>query len=161
MVSPAGGIGRWMTGRRRVLYSPSFNSALASPLETSGSARTAALSPSGGEGIADLARGADLEVGVGALDQAAVGEEEAGDLFLSCARDGRDLGVLHGEEAVRVREARGQGADYEVVAVEGDEGLEGSCADDLLSRGIRHGAVTHGHLEQDGTRTGGQERRLT
>src|SRR5262245_33308562 len=41
----------------RVLYSPSFNSALASPLEASGSARTAALSPSGGEGTRGLRSG--------------------------------------------------------------------------------------------------------
>src|SRR5262252_6840451 len=63
----------------------------------------------------------DFEVGVGALYGSAVGEEEAGDLLLSCAGDGRDLGVLHGEESVRVREARRQGGDYEVVAVEGDD----------------------------------------
>src|SRR5262249_52558550 len=36
------------------LYSPSFDSALASPLEASGSARTAALSPFGGEGARGL-----------------------------------------------------------------------------------------------------------
>src|SRR5215470_14385737 len=76
-----------------------------------------------------------VEMRVGAFYGSAVGEEEAGDLLLSCVGDGRDLGVLHGEEAVRVREARRQGGDYEVVAVEGDDRFQRAGADDLLRRG--------------------------
>src|SRR5215471_18770097 len=98
MVSPAGLIGQWMTGGCCVLYSPS-----PCPLPLRGRGELG-----------------DFEVGVGALYGSAVGEEEAGDLLLGCAGDGRDLGVLSGEEAVRVGEARRQGGDYEVVAVEGD-----------------------------------------
>src|SRR5215471_4392552 len=78
----------------------------------------------------------DFEVGVGALYRSAVGEEEAGDLLLGRVRDGRHLGILPGEEAVRVGEALGQGRNHEVVAVEGDEGPEGAGADDLLRRRV-------------------------
>src|SRR5215471_2153643 len=98
MVWPAGRDLAVDDGRRGVLYSPS-----PCPLPLRGRGELG-----------------DFEVGVGALYGSAVGEEEAGDLLLGCAGDGRDLGVLSGEEAVRVGEARRQGGDYEVVAVEGD-----------------------------------------
>src|SRR5262249_60817249 len=106
----------------------------------------------GGSRMSAVSRGREgrghVEVRVRALYRSGGGEEEANDLLLGRTGRGRYLRGLHGEEAVRVGEARRGRRDHEIVAVEGDEWLERARADDLFRGGIGHGAVAHSHLDQ-------------